>query len=232
MKTNTGIVLAVGAGALWLLTRPKKASTTPPGPSPGVPRPAVVKGSLGTIRLDQGARMGATAATPAEKAPGEFAYITIPLLGLTTNAAGTRIEWPYALWIRIGHTTLLGWKTIDQLFPSYAGDVTTETYNVLAGATEIRGFAMPKDPGQLWDVKVHLMGKVSQQDGNPSNQWQDLDTGDLFGAFKTIDVRPTPAAVKGALGTISVAQARRQRVYVRGHFRQGESFAGVFAGRR
>jgi len=196
------IVGGLAVLALMMARKPKEGEAPQPTPRPTL-GPAVVQGNLGIIQVTQGAAMAATASSPVLKVPNKLAMVSVPWLGTTTNAGGTRIAWPYRVRIRIGHNTALGWKDIGQLFPAYSGEIYTSEVSLLGGQTEKWGLLMPDDPNQIWDVHVHLLAKTSDAAGVPTADWKELAFGELVGAFKTL---PGAATVSGSLGTIVVSQ--------------------------
>ena len=201
-----GLVFLVVAGFLFL----KRFASAEPAPGdivdPGVPGPIVPSGQLGEVTVAQ---------HHTEKFPGEPITVFFTWTASTTSFLNQVVPWNYRIRVLFGHTTVLGWKKSGRLGFAEDGDREFVFFNRPNGVYSIDTaggnlpFIAPDDPGQSWDVHVHLEAEKSDQLGNPiPNDWTEIDQRDHNGAVTTV-AGTGAASVGGSLGSIAVARKRR-----------------------
>lgn len=201
-----GALLGLG---VYLLTREAQVGGDgSKGPNGGG---VVLGGSVGMIKVDQ-AVMGSHMLS---KAAGEIIKVTVPW-NADTRDQNTKLllPWPYWLQIRLGHSTVLGWKDATEL--GFGGGVNNNFSTPVTGLqSAFTQFVTPNDPNQTWDVHVRLYAREALPGTN-------LPTSDTtkWVLLPGMPVKHDGALVSwaagvqlgGSVGAISVAQQRRHSV--------------------
>lgn len=182
------------------------------GPGSEVPAGmARVAGGISGVTVQQQAEMG-----QLEKAVQSSLTVTLRFTAETTKD-GVSIEWPYYLIVRIGHSTLFGWREAGSSgipdFRDLNGNIvrfpwasTQINATGTGGITRMPTLRIPNDPGVTWDIHVQLRAQESDQLGAPNGNW--MNVGSEFkedGAF-IITSATAPANVGGGISRVTVAQ--------------------------
>ena len=206
-------VVAVVIGGVFFLSRRGSGANGGGGNGGGdVPAGmASVAGGISGVTGSQEAPMG-----QLEKAVQSSLIVELRFIGETTKD-GVAIEWPYYLIVRIGHSTLFGWREAGSSgipdFRDLNGNIvqfpwasTQINATRTGGRTRMPTLRIPNDPGVTWDVHVQLRAQESDAFGSPNGTW--MDVGPEFkedGAF-IITQASAPANVGGGISAVTVAQ--------------------------
>ena len=211
---NLGLVLLAGGLVLFL---GRRASGTPPLPPGGGGAPfqgqASPGGSLGTVQVSQ---------HHTGKFPGNPIYVSFTWTAATKNFLGIGTPWDYRIRVLFGHSTVLGWRKSGRLGFAEDGDRIFGLPNRANGTYPLAiapgdglpnsfpvPFIAPDDPGQSWDIHVHLEAARSDAVGNPiPNDWVEIGTSDHNGAVTTM-AGSGSASVDGSLGSVAVSRQKR-----------------------
>lgn len=222
-----GLYLVVIAGvALWFISRGEK------GKEPGtVVGEAQVSASLGSVSVR--AMMGSHLLT---KVAGDKATVAVAVNGQTRDADGALVNWPMELILRLGHSTLFGWKMPQELNSSWPFGHAVNPLSHIGDRTISRTFTVPPDNDQAWDIKAWLYALPSDAQGLPvgnpsdfilasngleegldpgsipsdetvgSTRWKGLAYAEHKGAIRSVD---GSALVSASLGIVTVSQRHR-----------------------
>ncbi len=214
-QNSLGLVVLFGAviGAVVWLAKKKPTEGAPPGVPPGGGGGA---GKANLLGLISNITVGQVQMASHLLGKGYGAAIQVSVFGNNgvTDFKGAPIAWPMTLVIRLGHSTLFGWKTAAEL--GFAGGGADVSLGTVAPGGFSRGpytFATPADPDQVWDVHVELLAQASEPDGTPAPQ-SVLKLGEAFhdGAIRSLAPAPGfgPAKLLGSISTVQVLQSRRR----------------------
>lgn len=189
------------------------------GPGPEVPAGmASVAGGISGVTVQQQAAMG-----QLEKAVQSSLLVELRFVGETTRD-GVAIEWPYYLIVRIGHSTLFGWREAGSSgipnFRDLNGNIVQFPWastQIMAtrtgGVTRMPTLRIPNDPGVTWDIHVQLRAQESDPAGVPNGTW--MNVGSEFkedGAFRIADTSTVTTNVGGGVSSVVVAQGPGERL--------------------
>jgi len=175
-------LVLVGGGLWWLSTRNRvgnganggNGSVLPYTPINGNGGRANVGGSLGGVQL---------ASHRVAKDRGEPISVLVNWSADTTDFQGNPINWNYRFRVELGHTTgwagVGGWDNMDDLLTgSTKGEQWKTLDSISAGSHETAFLALEMgneySEGQEWDIRVTMEAAVSDEQGNPTNQWQQV----------------------------------------------------------
>lgn len=166
---------------------------------------ASVGGGIAGVSLSHGAQMG-----QVDKTTGATIVANVRIDPNTTRG-GQAIVWPYYIIVRIGHSTVFGWRTAGASgIPSFGNIVfpwaSTQRDIISSETILLPIMRAPDDPNQIWDVHVVLRAQESDAAGNPNGTWMNL--GSEFredGAIRTVSAS-NPALVGGSIDRVGVGQ--------------------------
>ena len=208
--------LVVGAlvvgGLIWLGTRQGRGMDGQQAVGGVLPAGmANVQGGVRGVEVSQQAVM-----SQVDKAVGSTLAVRIRFDALTTRS-GQAVDWPYYAIVRIGHSTLFGWRRagtsglpdfIDSLGNVVPIPWTSVQFDV-SGANQFVGMPLmtiPDDEDVTWDIRVQLRAQESDVQGNPTGEWMDLGIEHREnGAFSIISA-DNPASVSGGITTVTASQ--------------------------
>lgn len=184
-----GLLALGGLAAWWLFIRKPAAAAVARGWGQG---PAQVGGTLSALSMGQ-ARMG-THQVP--KAPGAPVNIAFTFTGLTKNAAGAGIPWPYRVSIFLA-------KGPDLIGVPLISPVATQAFNVPVPITASLILPTTVVAGSLVSVLAKLEAAQSDPAGVPTATLINVFDKQHLQAIVVIG----PAAPGGDISSIAVSQS-------------------------
>ena len=185
-------------GATQLHSNAVRVTQTTPVLTPDEPPvvgggPAIPSGSIANVTVAQ-RPLASMGSHELAKAPGANISVTVSWAGTTRNAAGQGIAWLYKVWAILettGTSAAVAQAFTEPILSDHSQQTTTLTMPVAANAT----------PGQLYDVRVYLLGADSDSAGNSIDAYRAFPGATQLHSRAVRVTQATPVLTPVALGS-------------------------------